>query len=200
MSFNIISRFNYNTDVLTKKAAGLINSRFGLWFLGLLSFVESLLLIPLITDPFMAAYIMVHKDKAVRAVVVTTVTSMLGGLIAYITAAFFIDLIIGYLSADTIMLFNQMVSVIKEETFTLAFLGAVTPVPFTLTALAAGTIKGNLALFLLGALVGRALRYSLVGYFSYKFGHRAMELAQKNIIILSVVTVVVVAVYVFFKM
>lgn len=200
MSFNILSRFNNNTAALTSKASDLISSRFGLWFLGLLSFVESLLLIPLITDPFLAAYIIVRKEKAVRAVIVTTITSMFGALIAYITAAFFIDLIIDYLSYDTIQVFNQMTSVIKEETFTLAFIGAVTPIPFTLTALAAGAIKGNLLLFLLGAVIGRALRYSVVGYFSYKFGDRAMELAQKNIVILSVLTVIAVAIYVWFKM
>lgn len=195
-----MSRFDTNTAALTKKAAGLINSRFGLWFLGLLSFVESLLLIPLITDPFMAAYIMVHKDKAVKAVVVTVVTSMLGGLIAYITAAFFMDFVLSYLSADTVSVFGQMTEKVKNETFTLAFLGAVTPVPFTLAALAAGAIKGNLALFMLGAFTGRALRYSVVGYFSYKFGHKAMELAQKNIVILSVLTVIAVAAYVLYKM
>ena len=49
---------------MTKKASGLIDSPIRTMVLGLLSFVESALLIPIITDPFMAAYILVHRDQS----------------------------------------------------------------------------------------------------------------------------------------
>ena len=185
---------------MTVKASDLIKSRYGLWFLGLLSFVESSLLIPLITDPFMVAYILVHRTKTRAAVIVTTLSSVAGGFVAYITAAFFIDLILGYLSPETVLYFNDMVKNFQGETFALAFLGAVTPIPFTLSALAAGTIQGSLLLFMAGALAGRSLRYGIVGYLSYRFGDRAVVLARKNLGLISILTFIAVAIYIFMKM
>jgi membrane protein YqaA with SNARE-associated domain len=196
----VIKRFDFHVKLMTEKASALIKSRYGLWFLGLLSFVESSLLIPLITDPFMVAYIIVHKTRAVTAVLVTTFSSLFGGFVAYLTAAFFIDLILGYLSPETVLYFNDMVKNFQHETFTLAFLGAVTPIPFTLSALAAGTIQGSLLLFMAGALAGRALRYGIVGYLAYRFGDRAVSLARKNLGLISILTFIVVAVYIFLKM
>jgi membrane protein YqaA with SNARE-associated domain len=200
MKILFLSKFNQNIEAVTKKASGLIDSRFGLWFLGLLSFVESALLIPIITDPFMAAYIMVHKTRVMAAVLVTTVTSVFGGFIAYITAAFMIDLVLNSLSPETTLAFYELIENYRNDTFILAFLGAVTPIPFTMTALVAGTIKGNLVLFLMGALVGRLLRYGIVGYLTYRFGEQTLSLARKNIGLTSIVTIILVAAYIWHKM
>ena len=77
---------------------------------------------------------------------------------AYVTAAFMIDLVLNLLSPESITVFNQMIENYRNDTFILALLGALTPIPFTLTALVAGTIKGNLVLFywerLLDVLLG----------------------------------------------
>ncbi|HMO77892.1 MAG TPA: VTT domain-containing protein [Candidatus Paceibacterota bacterium] len=200
MKIPFLTVFNHNIEAMTKKASGLIDSRFGLWFLGLLSFVESALLIPIITDPFMVAYIMVHRSRAVMAVLVTTVTSVFGGFVAYITAAFMIDLVLNLLSPETIASFYQMIENYRNDTFILAILGALTPIPFTLTALVAGTIKGNLIFFLLGAFLGRLVRYGIVGYLTYRFGNQTLGLARKNIGLTSAITVIIVAVYIWHKM
>lgn len=200
MELGILKRFEFHIKRATEKAGTLIRSRYGLWFLGLLSFVESTLLVPLVTDPFMVAYIIVRKTRAVAAVLVTTLASVLGGFVAYITAAFFIDLVMSYLSPETVVYFQEMVKNYQHETFVLAFLGAVTPIPFTVTALAAGTIKGSLLLFMAGALVGRFLRYGLGGYLAYRFGDRAVVLGRKHLVLISVLTVVAVGVYVWAKM
>jgi membrane protein YqaA with SNARE-associated domain len=197
---NIITRFEYHVKMMTVKATDLIKSRYGLWFLGLLSFVESLLLIPLISDPFMMAYIIIHRTKAKAAVIVTTLASVAGGFVAYITAAFFIDLVMKFLSPESVQYFHTMVSNYQNETFLLAFLGAVTPIPFTLTALAAGAIKGNLILFILGAFLGRGLRYILVGYLTYQFGARAITIIKRNLVIISIATLIAILIYVGLKM
>jgi len=194
-----LSKFNQNVEAMTRKASGLIDSRFGLWFLGLLSFVESALVIPIVTDPFMVAYIMVHRTRAMVAVLVTTLSSVFGGFVAYVTAAFMIDLM-QKLSPGTIAAFNQMIENYRDDTFILGLLGALTPIPFTITALVAGTIKGNLIFFLLGAFVGRLLRYGVVGYLTYRFGERVLGLARKNIVFSSIVTIILIAIYTWYKM
>lgn len=196
----LLTELEVHTKRIADKAADLIKSRYGLWFLGLLSFVESTLLIPLITDPFMIAYILVHRTKAIAAVVVTTLASVFGGFVAYITASFFIDLIMGFMSPETVQAFNGMIVNFKDQTFLLAFLGALTPIPFTLAALASGAIKGNLLLFLLGTLLGRSIRYSVGGYLAYRFGDRAVDLAKKNIGIISIFTFLAVILYLWLKM
>lgn len=200
MKIPFLAKFNQNIEAMTKKASGLIDSRFGLWFLGLLSFVESALLIPIITDPFMAAYILVHRTKATAAVLVTTFTSVFGGFVAYVTAAFMIDLVLNLLSPESITVFNQMIENYRNDTFILALLGALTPIPFTLTALVAGTIKGNLVLFLLGAFIGRLTRYSLVGYLTYRFGEQTLFLAKRNLKLTTFATIVLVIAYIWYKM
>ncbi len=196
----LFKSFDQHIERATNKASDLIKSRYGLWFLGILSFAESALLVPIITDPFMVAYILVHRTRAIATVAVTILTSVLGGFIAYITAAFFIDLIMPLLSLEAVTVFQDMIQRFHNDTFLLAFLGAVTPLPFTLAALAAGTIKGNILFFLLGSLAGRTLRYGIVGYLTYHLGDHAVGLIRKNIVIISILTILATVMYIWFKM
>lgn len=188
---------NHDKDLkeITKQSKGLLGSRFGLWFLGILSFVESTLLVPLITDPFMIAYILLHRSRVVAAVLVTTITSIFGGFVAYITAAYFIDLTLGFLSPESVDQFYNMADRFKDSTFVLGLVGAITPAPFTITALVAGAIKGNLLLFLAGVFVGRIIRYSIAGYLTYRYGKRAIKLARKNIYPITIATLIFVVIY-----
>lgn len=181
---------------ITDKITNLIKARYGLWFLGFLSFAESALLVPIITDPFMVAYMLVHKSKTTLSLLVTVLTSVIGGVAAYVTAALFMDLIKPILSVEAILVFEDIVYRFHDDMFLLAFLGAVTPLPYTLTALAAGTIKGNLLLFILGSFAGRMLRYGIVAYLTYVFGEKALGLIRKNIIYISIIAIIATVLYV----
>ncbi|MEZ4103819.1 MAG: VTT domain-containing protein [Candidatus Paceibacterota bacterium] len=195
MSLEPITNPNKEMKEVTKRSRGLLGSRYGLWFLGIVSFVESVLLIPLITDPFLVAYIILHRKRVVTAVIVTTFTSIIGGVIAYVTATFFIDVILGFLSSDSVGQFYNIVERFRDSTFALGLVGAITPVPFTLAALAAGAIKGNLILFLIGVFIGRSIRYGIAGYLTYKYGEDAVRIARGNIYPITIITLIVVAVY-----
>jgi membrane protein YqaA with SNARE-associated domain len=191
----IVVQFEQHVLRLTTQVSALLRLRYGLWILGVISFVESALLLPIITDPFLAAYIMAHRHKAWLAMAVTTATSLFGGFVAYITAAFFIDLIVPSLSPQTVTLFYQIVDRFQDGAFILAFLGAVTPVPFTLVALAAGAIDSSLILFIFGALVGRTLRYGLVTYLTYTYGVAATAIIRRNITSITIVTFIFFVLY-----
>jgi len=182
----------------TKRSEGLLRSKHGLLFLGIISFAEAMLLVPIITDPFLVAYIILHRSKALVAVVVTTLTSILGGLGAYVLAAFFIDIALGYLSPESVLEFNAIVERFSDSTFALGLIGAITPVPFTLAALAAGVIKGNLILFLLGVLIGRSFRYGVAGYLTYRFGEDALRIAKENLAIITIVTLIFGTIYIWY--
>jgi len=181
------------------RAVKTAQSPYGLWGLSLISFLESALVVPLITDPFLAAYILAHRGKTVRAVVATTISSLIGGVTAYIFAVGFFDMMKPFLSVSHVEQVYAFAERFQEGTFILTFLGAVTPVPYTLVALAAGFVHGSFTLFVIATLLGRGGRYALVGYLTHHFGERSMELVRKNLLLTSIVLFVAVAIYIFIK-
>jgi len=177
----------------------LLQSRAGLWIIGLISFIESALVVPIITDPFMVVYILANRTKAFWAVVVTTASSVLGGVAAYFMAFFFSDLVLNSLSPSTLDYFSTLAEEVRSETFVLTILGAITPIPYTLVGLAAGFVKGNLLIFVVASVLGRGLRYAVVGYLTYKFGEHAMMHIKRHMKWVTIVTFVLVAGYVVYK-
>jgi len=185
---------------VTKRAGDLLRSRYGLWVLGIISFVESVLPVPIIVEPCMVAYIIVQRTRAIIAVVVTTLTSVLGGVIAYTTAAFFIELILPLLSNQAAAQLNDVIDSFGEGVFVLAFAGAITPIPFPLVAVAAGILQGNLLLFILGAFLGRFIRYGIIGYLTYYFADAALALAKKHFRIITIITLLACLLYLFTRL
>lgn len=195
MKLSFSTYYERHLLALTTQVSALLRLRYGLWILGIISFVESAVLLPIVTDPFLVAYILAQRQRALAAIIVSTLTSVLGGFIAYITAAFFIDLLVPLLTPETLVTFYTMEAQFASGAFVLAFLGAITPVPFTLVALAAGALNGSLLLFLCGAFVGRGLRYSVVGYLTYQYGLAAAAIVKRNITSITIVTIIFFVLY-----
>lgn len=178
----------------------LLQSKAGLWVVGLISFIEGALLVPIITDPFMVAYILANRTKTFLAVAVTTVTSVAGGVAAYFMGFYFSELVLSYLSPDNLNYFSSLAEQARAETLALTIIGAITPVPYTLVGLAIGFVKGNIWVFIVASIFGRGLRYVVVGYLTYKFGAKAMKHIKRNLTWATVATVILVAVYVVYKL
>lgn len=178
-----------------KQAEGLLKSKYGLGLLAMISFVESALPIPLITDPFLVAYILANRTHAVRAVVVTTLSSIIGGLAAYLMAVSFYYFAIQYLSSASVAELNTIIEQFQEGTFLITLAGAVTPVPYTLVALGAGFVQGSLFLFLLASVIGRGGRYAVVGYVTHQFGPRALRHIKHNLEVVTVIGLFAVLAY-----
>ncbi len=185
------------TNDVGRALGKLLGEKYGLIVLGVISYAESALPVPLITDPFMVAYIIAHRSRVVLGVMVTAITSVLGGLSAFLVAAFFIDTLIGYASPEILAEFNELATRYPSG-FLLGFLGALTPIPFTVASIAAGALQGNVFGFIVGALIGRIIRYGITGYLTYHFGKPALLLAQKNIKLVSVAAIVFALLYVWF--
>ena len=178
------------------QAGGLLRSHFGLWAVAGISFVESSLLVPLVTDPFLVAYILANKAAAVRAVIVTTLSSLVGGLFAYAIAFSFYEFIAAkYLGGSIGVQFNEIVAQFSQGVFWVTIAGAITPIPYTLVALGAGFMKANPLVFIVATLVGRGGRYVLVGYLTYAFGDRALAIARRHMLLASAVLFVAVVIY-----
>ncbi|HEY0964597.1 MAG TPA: VTT domain-containing protein [Candidatus Paceibacterota bacterium] len=191
----------YESEVtsIVQKCADLLRSKYGLWFLGATSFADAALALPIIVDPFMVAYIVANRKKALLGVTVTILASVLGGVATYLFAAFFIDQILHFFSPEMSESFYHVITIFDQGTFALAFLGALTPVPYTLVAAVAGVLKGSLVMFILGSVAGRIIRFGIVGYFTYQFGDVALQIAKNHLKIVSVLSVLAVLAYIFYK-
>jgi len=191
-------------QVLQSEATGrvhrLLQSRLGLWGIAAISFFESAMPVPLITDPFMVAGIMANRSRAALVVTVTIISSILGGLAAFAMASFFFDVISRYMTTGMQAEFQHLVSFGASDTLVTTITGAITPVPYTITAWVIAVAGGSLWVFILGSIIGRSFRYIVVGYCTYIFGPTALVYARRSLAITSVVVLALVGVYIWLKL
>jgi len=183
------------------KAQKLMRSRSGLWLISAISFFEAALPLPLVTDPFLVGAVLADRVRVVRIVLATTIASVLGGVFAYYSAALFIEVIFKLLTPNMVDQFNSLIATNSGvSTFALTMAGAVTPVPYTMACWVVGVLKGNILVFIVASIIGRGARYVIVGYSVYKFGPLAISYAKRYLGIASIVTLVLVGLFVWHKM
>jgi membrane protein YqaA with SNARE-associated domain len=188
---NIEERYDKEMNSLVKKAGALLRSKYGLWFLGILTFADSALGLPFSMDPFMVAYMVANRAKALWGYVITVVASVLGGVVVYLLAAYFINQILALFPHEMTRGFHHLVSTADRGAFLFSFFGSFSPIPYTLVALTAGALKINLLLFVVGSLCGRAIRFGVVAYFVHFFGPRAVEIAKRNVLLISLIVLII---------
>jgi membrane protein YqaA with SNARE-associated domain len=182
------------------KSLQLLRSKYGLWVLGIISFIDSAVAFPGPVDPFLAAYIVAERKKAWIGFFVATFASVLGGVFLYAVSALFTEQLLQYLSVESEQVFREIVAMFDRGTFMLAFLGAFTPIPYGFVVIAVGALKGNVWMFILGSIAGRGLRFGVVAYLTYHFGERALALAMKNLKIGSIILVAAASLYILYKL
>jgi membrane protein YqaA with SNARE-associated domain len=182
------------------RAQKILQSRLGLWVIATISFLESALPIPLVTDPFLIAGVLLNRRKTVLIVFITTTASVIGGLFAYISALLFLEVLMQFMTTGMVSEFNSLVSGAHTNTFLITILGAVTPIPYTLVAWLIATLQGSLLVFFLASIVGRSLRYAIVGYSVYRFGPAASQYARRYIGLISIVIFILGGLYIWYKM
>ena len=161
---------------------GWVRSPYSQWMLGLLSFGESAIL-PIVTDPFLVAIILADRARWIRYTIITIVSSVVGGAVAYFLGALFFD-VVGNWLLEMLSLedsFYEATVRLADAGFWFVFLGAVTPIPYKLVALASGFVSLPIWIFLLASLIGRTVRFAITGYLSYMFGPAAVEMFRYRI-------------------
>ena len=178
----------------------LLGSDSGIKMISVVSFLESMLPVPILTDPFLVAAILANRANVIKLVLVTTIASVIGGIFAYVGAAVFFDTMLAWFSPQVATEFQTLVTSSTSNIFLLSLVGAVTPVPYTLVAWVVAVLEGSLLVFIAASVLGRGIRYSIVGYCTYAFGTQAMLYARKYIALTSFVVVAVVFLVVWLKM
>ncbi len=201
--------FKKNTFETEKTEVEMVSQKFS-WFgprekgprLGLLTvagvaFIEAALPVPILTDPFLAAAVLSDRTRTVKIVLVTTAASVLGGVTAFLSAKYFFEVISRWLSASALEQFDSLVQGTDSSILVLTLIGAMTPVPYTFSAWAAAILQGSLFVFIFGSVVGRGVRYAIVGYCVHTFGRIAGKYIKQYLGILTVGLMLVGVLYFF---
>ena len=160
---------------LYKKCLDLAAHKSSKYYLAIISFLESSFF-PIPPDVMIIPMVISKKRDFVKIFLITTVFSVLGGVLGYFIGAFFFDIAIqivnfyGYENKLTIL----KDSMIKSKGFYawlgILFLAGFTPLPYKVFTIASGIIGFNLLIFILISFISRGLRFFIVSYLSYKFG------------------------------
>jgi len=151
-------------------------------YLAGVSFAESSFF-PIPVDIMLAPMVFADKSKAWRLALITTVMSVLGGLMGYIIGAFFFDAygnqILDYFHAHET--FESIKQSYIEHGMMIILLAGFTPIPYKVFTIASGVIGVALLPFLLMSLVGRGARFFLVAGLIKLGGDRMEQTIHKYV-------------------
>jgi len=194
---------------LYKKCLDLAGHKSSKYYLAIVSFVESSFF-PIPPDVMVIPMVISKKTDFKKIFLITTIFSVLGGMLGYVIGAFFFEFgaqIMDFYDYED-KLYNLKVSMIKNDGFYawlgILFLAGFTPLPYKVFTIASGLIGFNFLIFVLISLISRGLRFFLVSYLSYKFGDLFNEFMDKHgskwfTIIGILIVIVGLVVYLIFK-
>jgi membrane protein YqaA with SNARE-associated domain len=183
-----------------KHGAKWLRSKYADWILALISFVESVFA-PIIIDPFLIAMILAKRESWLKYITISVLFSVLGGMFAYYLGMAFFDFI-GKWVIEFYGLEKQFASVSKsidDSAFVFVLLGALTPIPYKLVAIASGLAKISFTTFIFASIVGRILRLGLVGGAAYYVGPHALPIIRRHLLTLAYTICFVLLAYLFLR-
>lgn len=171
------------------------------WWLGIVSFTESSVF-PIPPDPLLIAILLVRRECWVWYSALVSITSVLGGVLGYLIG-FFVFALVGEPIVAFYGLENELQRVTElysDNAFWAVFTAAFTPIPYKIFTLTAGLFKVNFWVFLIASILGRSIRFFIVGYLMHVFGERMGKLVYKYFNILSLGIVVMISIYILFRL
>jgi len=140
------------------------------WYLGGLSFAESSFF-PIPPDVMLAPMCLAQPQRWFRLALITTLTSVAGGVFGYVIGAWAIDAIAPWLAqvgwASKIELAKAWFA---DWGFWAVLLAGFSPIPYKAFTIAAGSVAMPLLPFVLASILGRGGRFFLVGWLMGRFG------------------------------
>ena len=170
---------------LYKKCLDLAAHKSSKYYLAIVSFVESSFF-PIPPDVMVIPMVISKKDDFIKIFLITTIFSVLGGMLGYLIGAFFFEFGAHIMSFYG---YEDKLSKIKENLVNsdgfyawlgVLFLAGFTPLPYKVFTIASGLIGFNFLIFVLISLISRGLRFFIVSYLSYKFGDLFNEYMDKH--------------------
>ena len=150
------------------------------YYLFFLSVAESSFF-PIPPDVMLLPMCLSNSKKAWKFALITTVGSVLGGIIGYLIGVYafgFIEPYLydwGYMSA-----YERAVMWFEEWGFWAIFIAGFSPIPYKVFTIAGGALLMPILPFILASIIGRGARFYLVALFVIMFGKQADDLIRKH--------------------
>ena len=170
---------------LYKKCLDLAAHKSSKYYLAIVSFVESSFF-PIPPDVMIIPMVISKKNDFIKIFLITTIFSVMGGMLGYLIGAFFFDFgsqIMSFYGYEN-KLSNIKENLVNSDGFYawlgILFLAGFTPLPYKVFTIASGLISFNFFIFIFISLISRGLRFFIVSYLSYKFGNLFTEFMEKH--------------------
>ena len=172
-------------NTLYKKCLNLASHKSSKYYLAIISFIESSFF-PIPPDVMVIPMVISRKNDFIKIFLITTIFSVLGGLLGYLIGAFFFDFgmeVMAFYGHEN-KLSSLKNNLISSEGFyawlSVLFLAGFTPLPYKVFTIASGLIGFNILIFIIISLISRGLRFFVVSYLSYKFGDLFSQFMEKH--------------------
>ncbi len=143
-------------------------------YLGALSFAESSFF-PVPPDVMLAPMCLARPDRAWHFALLTTLTSVAGGLLGYAIGYFAFEAISPWLQTTKYWAsYQTAVQWFNDYGFWAVFIAGFSPIPYKVFTIAAGALSMALLPFALASIIGRGARFFLVAGLM-KWGGARME-------------------------
>lgn len=161
-------------------------------YLAALSFSESSFF-PIPPDVMLAPMVLANPHKAWNLALLTTVTSVLGGVLGYLIGMFSFELVEPLLQdAGYYPKYLQAKQWFDEWGFWAVFLAGFSPIPYKVFTITAGVISMAFLPFVVASAIGRGARFYLVAGLLYWGGDSMEKTLRKYIDIIGWATVALV--------
>ncbi len=163
------------------------------WWLAAFSFMESSFF-PIPPHPLLGLMCLAEPKKAMRFALITTISSVIGGLFGY-AIGFFVFEALGAQILDVLGLTNSFPKAacyLREFGVEIILIKGATPIPFKLLTITAGFIAMPLVPFILASTASRGFQFLLVGGLFRLFGAPIKRFIDKYLALVSAAFVVLV--------
>jgi len=150
------------------------------YYLFILSVSESSFF-PIPPDVMLLPMCLSNPKKAWRFALITTIGSVLGGVIGYLIGVYAFGFIEPYLyNWGYIPAYERAVLWFEEWGFWAIFIAGFSPIPYKVFTIAGGALAMPLLPFIIASVIGRGARFYIVALFVIMFGQKADTLIRQH--------------------
>lgn len=174
--------------------------KYASFYLAFLTFAESIFF-PIPPDVMLAPMVLANREKAWRLAMITSIASVLGGIIGYLLGVYLYEPVVlpfiemmGYQSK-----LETIVSYFNEYGIWIVFLAGFTPIPYKLFTVSAGMLSMAFLPFLIASAIGRSMRFYLVAGILYFGGEKMESKIRKYIDVIGWSAMILILVFIGYK-
>ena len=170
------------------------------YYLILMSFTEACIF-PIPPDVMLISMSLAQPKKAWSYASITTVSSVLGGILGFFLGAFFFDILFPYIEYfGYIQHYQQVVQWYQHWGFWVVLIVGFSPIPYKIFTITSGALHMAFIPFLLASFISRGARFFLVSALLYFYGDHLRGFLNKFIEWIGWLLVLLVAlVYAFYQ-